>query len=176
MINFLVELFLRVRFMDATINSISEYRIIPENLERISEEGKVWLARAIVNILIVDKQLANEEKGFFKDAIMMVENDEIRSEIIKSIKNRESIELGELTSDREYAGHFFFLLGMVIAADGKVKNSEVDLLNSICGKLGFPSETVKQVLHWVTDLIRLNKERIKITEQLKDIKPIFVLK
>ena len=159
--------------MDEKINSIAEYRIIPEYLEKISDEGKVWLARAIVNILIVDKQLADEEKGFFKDAIMMIENDEIRSELIESIKIRESLELGPLTTDREYAGHFVFLLGMVIAADGKVKNSEVNLLNSICGKLGFPVEVAKQILRWVTDLIKLNKERNYITEQLKDIKPVF---
>ena len=65
---------------------------------------------------------------------------------------------------------------MVVAADGKVKNSEVNLLNSICGKLGFPKETAKQVLQWVTDLIKLNKDRNQMTELLKDIKPVFVLK
>ena len=117
-----------------------------------------------------------EEKGFFRDASMMIENDEIRGELIESIKNRESVELGELTTDREYAGHFFFLLGMVIAADGKVKNSEVNMLGSICGKLGFPAETAKQVLHWVTEMIRLNNDRNQITDLLRDIKPVFVLK
>ena len=30
--------------MDETTNSIVEYRIIPEYLEKISEEGKIWLA------------------------------------------------------------------------------------------------------------------------------------
>ena len=58
----------------------------------------------------------------------------------------------------------------------KVKNSEVNLLNSICRKLGFPTETAKQVLQWVTDLIKLNKDRNQMTELLKDIKPVFVLK
>ena len=68
----------------------------------------------MVSILIVDKQLVNEEKGFFKDAIMMIENDEIRVELIESIKKLEIVELGELTTDREYAGHFYFLLAMVV--------------------------------------------------------------
>ena len=118
-------------------NLIVDEKIWPE-FEKISEEGKIWIARAIVSILIVDKQLVNEEKGFFKDAIMMIEIDQIRVELIESIKKREIVELGELTTDREYAGHFYFLLAMVVAADGKVKNSEVNLLNSICRKLGFP--------------------------------------
>ena len=165
--------------MDEATNSIAGYRLNPEYLEKISYEGKVWLARAIVNILIADKQLVTEEKGFFKDAIMMIEKDEIRDELIESIKKRESVELGALTTDREYAGQFFFLLGMVVAADGKVKNSEVNMLTSIGGnggKLGFPAETTKQVLHWVTEMIRLNNDRNQIIELLKDIKPVFVLK
>ena len=92
----------------------------------------------------------------------MVVSEKIRSELIESIKNRESVELGELLSDREYAGHFFFFLGMVIAADGKIKTSEVKMLTSICGKLGFPTETAKTVLSWVTDMIKLNNERKKV--------------
>ena len=36
------------------IKSIAEFRLIPEYLTNISDEGKNWLARAIVNILIVD--------------------------------------------------------------------------------------------------------------------------
>ena len=111
--------------MDETINSIAEYRLIPEYLEKISEEGKIWLARAIVNILIADRQLVTEEKGFFKDAIMMIENDEIRGELIESIKNRESVELGELTTDREYAGHFFFYWGWLLQLTGKSKTQKL---------------------------------------------------
>ena len=45
--------------MDETINSIAEYRLISEYLEKISEERKIWLARAMVSILIVEKQLVN---------------------------------------------------------------------------------------------------------------------
>ena len=52
--------------MEGRIKSIAEFRLIPEYLTNISYEGKNWLARAIVNILIVDKQLAPEEKRFFQ--------------------------------------------------------------------------------------------------------------
>ncbi|MGY8697358.1 MAG: hypothetical protein ACKVJ3_04865 [bacterium] len=50
------------------------------------------------------------------------------------------------------------------------------MLTSIGGKLGFPAETAKQVLHWVTEMIRLNNDRNQIIELLKDIKPVFILK
>ena len=61
-----------------------------------------------MNILISDKQLVPEEKGFFKDVNMMIEKDEILYELIESIKKRKSLELGALTTYREYAGQFFF--------------------------------------------------------------------
>lgn len=160
--------------MDESYSTIIEFRIIPECLEKISEDGKVWLAQAISNILIADKQLSPEEKGYFKDAIMMVENDDLRKVLIESIKNREVMELGEFTEDREYAGHIFFFLGMLIAADGKIKTSEVKMLSTICGKLGFPPDSSRMVLRWVSEMIKLNNDRNKIIEELKEIRPVFV--
>ncbi len=106
----------------------------------------------------------------------MVESEKVRSELIESIKNRETVELGELLSDRDYAGQFFFFLRMVIAADGKIKTSEVKMLSSIYGKLGFPSETAKTVLSWVSNMIKLNNEKTKLTVTMSEIKPVFVLK
>ena len=50
------------------------------------------------------------------------------------------------------------------------------MLTSVGGKLGFPPETAKQVLQWVTEFIRLNNDRNQIIELLKDIKPVFILK
>ena len=107
--------------MEESYNSIIEFRIIPECLEKISEDGKVWLAVAISNILISDKQLSPEEKGYFKAALMMVENEDLKIQLLEAIENREVLEMGDLTDDRELAGHFFFFLGMLIAADGKNK-------------------------------------------------------
>ena len=53
---------------------------------------------------------------------MIFENDEVRSELISALRNREALELWRLTYDREYAEHFFFFLWIVIAADGRIKN------------------------------------------------------
>ena len=52
---------------------------------------------------------------------MIFENEEVRSELISALRNREALELGRLTYDREYAGHFFFFLAIVIVADGRTK-------------------------------------------------------
>ena len=160
--------------MEESYNSIVEFRIISDCLEKISEDGKVWLAVAMSNILISDKQLAPEEKGYFKDALMMVENEDLRKQLLEAMKNREILEMGDLTDDREFAGHFLFFLGMLIAADGKIKNSEVKMLSKICGKIGFPPDSSRMVLSWVSELIKLNNDRNKIIEELKDLKPVFV--
>ena len=39
---------------------------------------------------------------------MIFENDEVRSELISALRNREALELERLTYDREYAEHYFF--------------------------------------------------------------------
>ena len=160
--------------MGESYNSIVEFRIIPEYLEKISEEGKVWLAVAISNILISDNQLAPEEEGYFKEALMMVENRDLQKQLLEAMENREILEMGDLDNDREFAGHFFFFLGMLIAADGKIKNTEVKMLSKICGKLGLPPDSSKRVLSWVSELIKLNNDRNKIIEELKKLKPVFV--
>ena len=160
--------------MEESYNSIVEFRIMPEYLEKITQEGKVWLAVAISNILISDNELAPEEEGYFKEALLMVENEDLQKQLLESIENREILEMGDLTDDREFAGHFFFFLGMLIAADGKIKNSEVKMLSKICGKLGFPPDSSRMLLSWVSELIKLNNDRNKIIGELKELKPVFV--
>ena len=91
------------------------------------------------------------------------------------LRNRKALELGRLTYDREYAEHFFFFLGIVIAADGRIKKtSKVKMQTSICGKLGFSSGTAKAVLRRVTDMIELNNERDQMIVSMGDIAPVFV--
>ena len=50
------------------------------------------------------------------------------------------------------------------------------ILISICGKLGFPSETVETVLSLVSDMIKLNNDGNKLTGVMSETKPVFVLK
>ena len=71
--------------------------------------------------MIADKQVFIGGKRNFKDTIMIFKNDEVRSELISALRNREALELWRLTFDREYTEHFFFFLGIVIAADGRIK-------------------------------------------------------
>jgi len=71
--------------------------------------------------LIADKQVSIGGKRYLKDAIMIFENDEVRSELISALRYREALELWRLTYDRECEEHFFFFLWIVIAAGGRIK-------------------------------------------------------
>ena len=106
---------------------------------------------------------------------MIFENDEFRSELISALRNREDLELGWLTYDRQYAEHFFFFQGDSDCWRRKDKTtSKVKMLTSICGKLGFSSWTAKAVLRRVTDMIELNNERNQMIVSMGDIAPVFV--
>ena len=72
----------RVRAMEENLNSIVEYCLIPEFINNFSGDRKTWLARVILSILIADKKVSIVVKRYFKDAKMIVGNDEVRSELI----------------------------------------------------------------------------------------------
>ena len=52
--------------MEENLNSIAEYRLIPEFINNFSGDRKAWRARAIVNILIEDKQVSIGGKKIFQ--------------------------------------------------------------------------------------------------------------
>ena len=52
--------------MEENLNSIAEYRLIPEFINNFSADRKAWRVRAIVNILIADKQVSVGGKKIFK--------------------------------------------------------------------------------------------------------------
>ena len=118
----------------------------PEFIKELSGKGKQWLSRAMVNMLLVDRSIHHTEMSYLEDAIGMAETEEERDELKQAVHEHNQLELGNLDTDRNYAGHFFYYLAMNVAADGKVKKSEVDYLLQLCGKLGFPPNSAKQVL------------------------------
>ena len=52
--------------MEENLNSIAEYRLILEFINNFNVERKAWQARAIVNILIADKQVSLGGKKIFQ--------------------------------------------------------------------------------------------------------------
>ena len=68
---------------------------------------------------------------------MSFKNDEVRSELISALRNREALELERLTYDRKYAEHFFFFLGIVIATDGRMK-----ILSKLKSRLQYKTNSV----------------------------------
>ena len=52
--------------MEENLNLIAEYRLIPEFISNFSGKRKAWQARAIVYILIADKQVSLGGKKIFQ--------------------------------------------------------------------------------------------------------------
>ena len=52
--------------MGENLNSIAEYRLIPEFINNFSVDRKAWRTRAIANILITDKQVSIGGKKIFQ--------------------------------------------------------------------------------------------------------------
>jgi len=55
----------RVMAKEENLNTIAEYRLIQEFFNNFSQDRKACRARAIVNIMIADKQVSIGEKRYF---------------------------------------------------------------------------------------------------------------
>ena len=142
-------------------------------IESLSIHGKRWLARALINTLVIDKMIDQSEMCYLEDAINLVATDEERKELKQAVKERKLLPVDNLDTDRGYAGHFFYYLAMNVAADGKIKKNEVDYLMQICGKLGFPPKSAKDVMRWAVDQVKLNNERQSMVEGFRHVAPLF---
>ncbi len=151
-----------------------QIKLDEEFVSKLTMEGKVWLAKAMVAVLIVDKQLDATELHYMKEAFdLLQDNEEELNKLMECAKQRETPDMPNLLSDREYAGEFFYYLATLVAADGKVKTSEVNLLMTICGKLGFAPRSAKEVLRWASDLVKLNKEKELMVDALSKVPPVY---
>ena len=102
-----------------SVDEMFGIRLQPAFIERLSDNGKMWLAKAMVNMLIADKVIDQSEMCYLEDALSLVESDEQRAALMETAKKREVSPMENLNTDRMYAGHFFYYLAMIVAADGK---------------------------------------------------------
>ncbi len=107
-----------------SMNQMYSLYLQPSFSKRLSEKGKRWLAKTMVNMIMADKSIDSSEVSYLEDALSLVEDKEERKKLMEAAKIREPFEINILNTDREYAGYFFFYLAMIVAADGKVKTSE----------------------------------------------------
>ena len=145
----------------------------PDFIECLSTEGKHWLARTLINMIMIDKTIHHTELSYLEDAIGLVDKDEEREELKQALKERKLLSTGNLETDRDYAGHFFYYLAMNVAADGKITKTEADYLREICGRLGFPPQSAKQMLSWAFNQVIMSKERQEMVEGFRHVSPVF---
>ncbi len=50
-------------------------RLQPAFIERLSDKGKAWLAKAMINMLIADKVIDQSEMCYLEDALSLVDSE-----------------------------------------------------------------------------------------------------
>ena len=138
--------------MEENLNSIAEYRIIPEFINNFSGDRKAWQTQAIVNILIADNQVSRGWKKIFQRC----DNDfwKRRGSKWTYISFEESWGFGTVAINLWpwVCRTFFLFSGDSDCCRRKdKKTSKVKIQTSLCGKLGFSSGTAKAVLSKVTE-------------------------
>ena len=71
-------------------------RLQPAFIERLSDKGKAWLAKAMVNMLIADKVIDQSEMCYLEDALSLVDSDEERANLMETAKKREATPMENL--------------------------------------------------------------------------------
>ena len=138
--------------------NIYELRLKDDFVKKLSDDGKRWLARAIVNLLIMDGKLDPTEMSYMKDAVVLV-NDSEREELLEYAKKGRKFDLPKLTTDRENAPEILYYFAGLIGADNRISVKEAEFFKTICSKLGYTEHIAKEALQWTFALINLHKKR-----------------
>ena len=142
-------------------------------IDKLNNDTKVWIAKAMINCIISDKGIEKSEIHYLDDALSLINDDKQRKNLLNHAINRKQIELNNLIPDQNYHGHIFFYLAMLIASDVKVKVSEFKYLQYISCKLGFKKDSAKIVMDWAYKSVQLKKRRDKTIKTIKNYKPFY---
>jgi len=136
------------------------YRLDPKVMNQLRASTRVWIAKAILNMVLIDGFLDEDEMKYVEQAARLVSDLPGASEkILECAEKHQMLQLGKMEEDREYAGEIIYFLATVIVADGVIMKSEVNYLKTLCNKLGFPDFVAKKMLIWIREAVRLNKDR-----------------
>ena len=74
--------------MTAIKNVMYSIRLEQEFIQKLSPEGKSWLARAVVNMINIDGKLDPNEMPYMHDAVLLINENERNMFINKMTKNK----------------------------------------------------------------------------------------
>ena len=141
--------------------NIYELRLKDDFVKKLSDDGKRWLARSIVNLLIMDGKLDPTEMSYMKDAVVLV-NDSEREELLEYAKKGRKFDLPKLITDRENAPEILYYFAGLIGADNRINVKEAEFFKTICFKLGYTEHITREALQWTLELINLHNEMAQL--------------
>lgn len=133
--------------------------------EQLEEEQKRWVALAIATVIVADKIVTEDEVRHLKDALSFLSSKEEMTRVVEFVKQKSVPPLKPLTVNLKLAVMIWIYILKAITNDGKLSPSEVGALTDLAQKLKIPSDLMKEILAWATEVAKLHKQEYLFYER-----------
>lgn len=137
-------------------------------INNLDYKERQWFYKAVIQMIIADKNIAPEEVDDLKDTLKMIAGKELKD--FKDIVTSPdfSIPLRPLRNiDFESAFVIIMELARIAAIDARFVLEEKELLKEYFSLLEFDEDSLKKIMAWTERLALLNKEEETLKEELK---------
>ena len=131
-------------------------------IESLSQEAKIWAARAIAGVIVADNVIRQEELKVLKEAISFLDDGYIVNQIVEQIKTRSLAILENLKTDRETAVNIIMVLAHTAAVDTDLAKQEVEYIVQAGQKIGLSKRYTNRVIKWHQEYARIEAEKSQL--------------
>jgi hypothetical protein len=132
------------------------------SIETLSEEAKIWTAKAIAGVIIADDVLKKEELKIFREAISFLDNTKLVNQIINQIKKRSLPEPEVFETDRKTAVQIIMILAHAAFVDTELSCHEIDYIVTAGKKIGLSKRYITRVINWNQEYVQIELKRDKL--------------
>ena len=137
-------------------------------INNLDYKERQWFYKAVIQMIIADKNIAPEEVDDLKDTLKMIAGKELKD--FKDIVTSPdfSIPLRPLKNiSFESAFIIIMEIARIAAIDARFVLEEKELLTEYFSLLEFDEDSLKKIMTWTEKLALLNKEEESLKEALK---------
>ena len=132
------------------------------SIETLSEEAKIWTAKAIAGVIIADDVLKKEELKIFREAISFLDDTKLVNQIINQIKKRSLPEPEVFKTDRKTAVQIIMILAHAAFVDTDLSRHEIDYIVTAGKKIGLSKRYITRVINWNQEYVQIELKRDKL--------------
>lgn len=136
--------------------------MIENSIEMLSEDAKIWTAKAIAGVIIADDVLNKEELKILREAIGFLDDAKLVNQIIKQIKKRSLPEPEVFKTDRKTAVQIIMILAHAASVDTELSHQEIEYIVTAGKKIGLPQKYITRVINWNKEYVQLELKRERL--------------